>query len=196
MCVMSGFESSVGTVRARQRQRAGETPRYWYMDCSSQTPYLGQPVQSEGWVARMSSIAILRTWSAVAAWESTTMPSSTWVLQAGTAWPEPFTSTAQSLQPPTASRSGCLQRCGMKIPASSAASSTDVPSAASTSLPSMVSFIMSLSNGNDGLSRRRAPPQTQRGATSHELVGASPTRRPTRTPSRGQQRSRRRCGRS
>ena len=52
------------------------------------------------------------------------------------------------------------------------------------------------SNDNDGLSRRRAPPQTQRGATGHELIRASPTRRPRQTPSRGLLRSRRRCGRS
>ena len=140
MCVMSGFVSSVATVRARQRQRAGDTPRYWYMLCSSHTPYFGQPVQSDGCVASMSSMAMRRTSSAAFAWESTTMPSRTGVLHAGTAGPSPSTTMEQSLQPPTASRSGCLQMCGMKTPASSAASSTDAPSRASTSVPSIVSF--------------------------------------------------------
>ena len=57
---------------------------YWYMDCSSHLPYLGQPVQSVGCVARMSSMAILRTRSAASPVVLTTMPSATGVLQAQT----------------------------------------------------------------------------------------------------------------
>ncbi len=64
MCVMSGLDSSVGTGRLLRRQPCGDTPMNWYMDCNSQTPNLGQPEQSAGWVARISCMAILRTRSA------------------------------------------------------------------------------------------------------------------------------------
>lgn len=113
MWVMSGFLSSVATGRLFTRQRVGETPMYWYMDCSSHLPYLGQPVQSVGCVARMSSMAILRTRSADSPVVFTTMPSATGVLQAQTGPSVPSTSTMHRRQPPTASRSGCLHRCGM-----------------------------------------------------------------------------------
>lgn len=125
MCVMSGLDSSVATGRLFTRQRVGETPMYWYMDCSSQVPYLGQPVQSVGCVARMSSIAMRRTRSARSPLTLTCMPSRTGVLQAHTGSSPPSTSTMHRRHPPTASRSGCLHRCGMKMPASSAASRTD-----------------------------------------------------------------------
>ena len=113
MWVMSGLESSVGTGRLFTRQRDGDTPMYWYMDCSSHLPYLGQPVQSAGCVAKMSSMASLRTRSASSPVVLTTMPSRAAVLQAHTGPSVPSTSTMHRRQPPTASRSGCLHRCGM-----------------------------------------------------------------------------------
>ena len=105
----------------------------WYMDCSSQMPNLGQPEQSAGWVARISCMAILRTRSASGAWTSTDMPSRTAVSHAQTGSVAPSTHTMHWRQPPTGSRSGWAQRCGMKMPASSAAWSTVCPSRASTS---------------------------------------------------------------
>ena len=138
---MSGFDESVGTVRPLQRQRCGETPMYWYIDCSSQTPYFGHPVQSAGCVARMSSIAKRRRRSASGAVVETTMPSLASVMHARTGASVPSTSTMQSPHPPMGSRSGCPHRCGTKMPAASAALRTDVPSLASISRPSIVSLM-------------------------------------------------------
>ena len=72
------------------------------------------------------------------------MPSSAMVSHAGTAPLPPSISTEHRRQPPLASRSGWLQRWGMKISAAKAASSTDWPSFASISFPSIVIFIISL----------------------------------------------------
>ena len=125
-------------------QRSGLTPMYWYMDCSSHLPYLGHPVQSAGWVASISSMAVFLTFSAFAPFTVIFMPSRASVLQAGTAWSPPSISTEHRRHPPFASRSGWLHRWGIKIPPSSAASSTDCPCLASISFPSMVIFILPL----------------------------------------------------
>ena len=171
---MRGLDSSVDTTRLLTRHFVGETPMYWYMDCSSQVPYLGQPVQSVGCVAKMSSMAVLRTRSAPGAAESTTMPSATSVLQAHTGSSDPSTHTMHRRQPPTASRSGCLHKCGMKMPASSAASRTVVPSSASTCWPLIVSFTLFLPCRR-GFFAKSAParPQDPTGApSSHRMPRA------------------------
>ncbi len=202
MWVISGFESSVATGRDLQFQRDGETPMYWYMDCSSQMPNLGQPVQSAGCVARMSSMAMRRALSALAPSTFTTMPSRTVVRQAWTGSTLPSTSTMQRPQVPAGRRSGCLQRCGTKMPAPSAASRTDWPFWASTSCPFMVSFKVFLSKSVVPRTPPRpwqtSPPHGRGRRSGHDRsrAGASPTRRHRRSPRTSRRRSRRRCDRS
>ena len=137
-CEMSGLLSLFARLLDFFRHLAGLTPRYWYMDCSSHFPYFGHPVQSSGCVASISSIAVRRTLSASGPFTVTFIPSLASVMQEGTAPSTPSISTEQRRHPPFASRSGWLQRCGMKMPASSAASRTDWPSLASISFPSIV----------------------------------------------------------
>ena len=139
-----GLLSSLAVLLDFFLQRSGLTPMYWYMDWSSHLPYLGQPVQSAGWVARISSMAIFLTFSASGPLTLILMPSFAMVSHAGAAPLPPSISTEHRRQPPLASRSGWLQRWGMKTLAAKAASSTDWPSFASISFPSIVIFIFSL----------------------------------------------------
>ena len=88
-----GLLSSLAILLDFFLQRSGLTPMYWYMDWSSHLPYLGQPVQSAGWVARISSMAIFLTFSASGPLTLILMPSFAMVSHAGTAPLPPSIST-------------------------------------------------------------------------------------------------------